>query len=689
MNIFLNLLKKGLIAGAKAGGAAAASWAADEVAKSLLKLVGYYSSEDEQKDRVKEWMASVSTQLEIINNQLTNMSNQMEAGFNAALAQQLFQAYSQQYNLTGPYRNTIDSSFNRLIKIMKQDYKNAGEIKAKIDELRSYARDKNLLDAAHIVANYWGRDPYASTRNILENYTDACIVAAENSSDSLLRYYMDVEYNFEFAMNYMYKAYAVLVTLSNYDKGKSANDPDKATSDWLEGEVKTTIKPIVDNFVSCTERLILSTYRPDISVKGDAMFGNPQDVRRIGIRSQLRAYLNVNMESKISDIGIIIKEYLRPSMTTNGKSKITINLEPGPQGYSGPPSTMNASWAVDGHRWLPASKYVTGPLMPHWYKVVDKDRSVKLVPFEDSDIVIMNYRHATTSQYYSYKSDHTSNELTTTGYIKCEFYHPDTLEIVTSTSKDKVSFGYDVIIAHLTDKLKEAYPIGYPDKMGGQYIMDTKAEVKSLEGHAKKGSIHLYGPSGSNPARLISVDCVFPEPYVWVKKHDFRFLVKYPISYAAKTLSGKIPDKLSGENSKRARLLLVNNTFASAVVGDYKNNAISMRACDIGIDIYAKENNNKAPYFKFTFKNKSNVNKKSLDYLSKDNEYVNQIPNVEKDKLGIPLNPGQKTDIIFEVDIWLQNMDPGIGQGPQEHYVKGEIYFGGRFAWPVPKPGFY
>lgn len=678
MSTTLKLLKKGLLEGGKAAGSSAASWAGDEISKCLLQLVGYYSEEDRQKDEIKDWMQSVSRQLQILNTIAKDTLKDMENGFARVHTEALFQAYQVQYNSTQDNRSVIDDAYKGLSMIMALDYDNEEQVRSKVQELDDYVKNNSLITCAHSVATTWGAGPHATSRSLLENWTDTCISSMKNSATAVLGHYNNLEYNYILGISYLIKAYSVLIALKNYKNSSSADEPDKVTADWLDEQVATYIKPIGDSFTMCAERLVLATYRPDIIQKTIPMAALDV-VNEIGARSQLCYFQLTNMDLELDHPGMIIKEYVCPSMYKKGDNTIEVSLK----------QSSGDKLVLKGERLVPPAKYTNGPVMPYWYKMVDKNEANELMAFEDSDIVVMYYKQPYEGDvgYMEYKTQKNNQGFSYSKEFKYDYYDRDMLDKKSQNEEGTIAIAYVAILDNLTNAYAEAMPISYPSHVYQPWEFDD-ADKGDLKKHAKKNTVYVNGPQFNDMATIFSVGAEF-DASLFSKEHDFRFYSKYPIKYVQKNQNGNAVQPLSGKKGSddNVKLSLVHESDLTVYIGDYKNNMKSMRACDVNIEVYASNADVETKYFKHKYTEDTNMYHERLDFESKENKYYpSETGNVDEDKMGIPLMPGAETVLTWKMKIQLQTLD--LGMNGYNNLIKGEYKMRGRFAWTVPFPSF-
>lgn len=674
----MGITTKVLKAGLKASGEAGATWAAGQVSTCLLKLVGFYSSEDKQKDQAKAWMKEVSTELQVLNTKIDEVSDKLDAGIGEIKTETLYQTYQAQFDNTNDNRTKIDDAYDWLLKIMKQDYDNVEQVKDKVEMLKDYVKKVSLLTTAHSVANVWGAGEHRTTRTLLENWADTCILSMDANIDKLSLHYNNLEYNYVYGVNTLLKAYVVLVALSNYESGCNADEPDNKTAEWLEEETQKYFLPIGESFITSTERMILATYRPDLSVK-TILFANNSTIKNIGTRSQLNYFQYTDMDLGTVHPGLIIKEYLRPSMPENGSAKINVGI----MGSEKEP--------VEGKAQKMPEKYVNGTLMRHWYKVVDLDNKGRLMSLEDSDIIIMNYRkeheELVENEHYTFLSNYPERNYRIDGMVEYVFYDRDTLERVDSDKENAIRMAYHVITCHLDTPHYEAMFISSPDKDPQPWELDDHKK-SDLKKHAINDTVVVEGPSGNGYPNILKVKCSFAAD-MFSKNHNFSFYAKYHIRYAKQTMSGGSVSSLSGNKSDLDKLILVHDTTATVNVEDYKSNTTGMRACDVAIYNYAKIGDDETKYFKALYEEGTHLQDKSLNFESSENEYYPEgATNVDNNTFGIPLAADKETVLYWEVKIKLQTLDGGI-PNEKNNDIKGQVEFkGARFAWTVPQPTF-
>ncbi|HVW95771.1 MAG TPA: hypothetical protein VHA56_07370 [Mucilaginibacter sp.] len=689
MSIVVKALKLGLTKGAEALGAEAA----DQVSKVFLKLIGYQSERDKKEKELREWISSVNEQLSLLTNMVTDLTNSVQRGFDQTKGDYFYKGYSDQNGKVLEYTNYVDIQFEKFHEVLNKNYKDAEDAKKEINKfVRNLDFDALLLNARNL-ASLHGQKGMLEARNLLENYTDACIVSMYDDVSSLGLNYQGLEYNYVLAIGALNKALTVMVAVKNYNSGVAVDAEDSETIKWLDDQVALMITPTTESFLSCVDRLILSTYQPanNIHVTFDIVFGNLAVIEEIGCRSQALSFLFTDTDTRKKHPGIVATEFLRPSLL-NSKGESFIKVTP----------NGKSQVLLKGTRMHAPEKYLKGPFMPHWYKVTDKNEKGQLKAFEDSDIVVMRYEmpyediapdnrgyHFSFTENYELNSEWPYTEVT-----RYRYYDRDSLEEQSKQNENSIAIAFLPMAGSLgiIRPQVEAFPISVPGSAGiiYNYPADKPSNTppptgheqfqfdphnrSELIGHAKDDIAIFTPPSGFGMANMIGIWASF-RPARVSENHSLYFYTNYYIDYEKKG------QDFPGGKSDNVKLTLVNKTVATVKIGDYASSKWGMRSCQVQLRVFADCNGVKISFFDKEYGSDTNLNRDPIVW--KDTSNTQLVPG-QQSKLGIPLKTGVKTKIVFEVDYWLKGYDGGLNNA-YDNEVSGKIEMRGRLVWPYPK----
>ena len=383
------LMKKGLKSIAISG----TKWA---IGKGLNAAFGWESAKDKKQNWVKDTLNNITAELTVIQQDIANLSTQLSSLSMQIETDSFIEAnghLSQDFISLASTSMKAFERYQHLVEGLNSGNENLDR-EGLIEQIVS--KYDKIDDDLAVMENMLRTNPKldAIAKNMLETWTDAMIVRYKNGEGEPLDWYMSLETKTKQLLQVLFQAYIIQVNIKNHQTEDLDENPDTRGIDYLESEVAPILHQIAENYRTCVERFVLSTYRPDINPSKDnqpkIQFVDGQKMVEILKRTDLMCWLIDRMQTEDPNPGLFYTSFTRPSLLSKDSSG---NL----QGASLQP---NAEFkASTGELVAINSSYNGGAakFINHWYRCLDfadgsqPGDAFRIRSFQDSAIRTLRY----------------------------------------------------------------------------------------------------------------------------------------------------------------------------------------------------------------------------------------------------------------------------------------------------------
>lgn len=454
----LKMVKNGLLSGGKSIAIKGAKWA---VGKGLNAAFGWENAETKRQNWAKETLTSILDELSVISDDLNevkaDVKDLQDFTKETAFIQQYIDLESDFNKYAGDVQTIYDLYYELSLRLSKAAQAgSSNEALASIDPKPSVmtivGMENDLLKAIeHMEATLMNEDLIykGEGRNMMQAWTDASIVQMNDGNGTALEWYMALEYKMKKALEPLMVGYMLRVNILNYDNPALNEEVDVAGLGYYTSHIERKMKAIIENYQQCVERLVLSTYHPELKGE-DTTFVKNKDFQTILSRSSLMSWLVLSFNTLEVNPGIVSTCFTRSSLLTDN-------------GASGPVLQPNSSFEASGGLLVDIDPYYNSNShhMNYWYRCIDSvtlalknyTETIEILPFESSYIRAIRYQwdaDASTVQI--------GTAVASSGYFskaKAEYYSKSTFDLATAEeAKIDSETGYPlnaVLMAHRAD----------------------------------------------------------------------------------------------------------------------------------------------------------------------------------------------------------------------------------------------
>ena len=387
----LGSMKKGLSSVALSG----AKWA---IGKGLNAAFGWEKPETKRRNWAKETLTSIQAEISVIArdvNAINVQLNQLTLDF--------------EDNVYIGIYNDLQRDFQKTSKYVGTAYKDFTVLMENLENLTTEKREKLLSDVLKMEILIDGEitgmqnllfsgSDFSHGRTIMDAWTDACIVQYKNGKGDILDWYSSMENKLREFLTPLFIGYVLKINILNHQKDL-VNDIDQDGIDYFNTFFRESVIGILKNFKECVERLVISTYRPDINPSENnqpkIQMISDQKINTIFTRADLASWLITSFDVETVHPGIYYRSLTRPSQVESGSNPKLFNTE------------KDAGKALQPNENYESSKGVVVKINPaynsstqhleYWYKCLDvasgstSSDVVRIRSFKDSYIRTVRY----------------------------------------------------------------------------------------------------------------------------------------------------------------------------------------------------------------------------------------------------------------------------------------------------------